>query len=278
MQTVRLMGDLGERFGEVWEVNVTSVAEIFKLIGCNTVGLQQYLVDCAESGVDFTVQQGEDFYGNDEFTLNNALGSEDIIIAPVPAGDKKALTKILAAILIVVVMYLSFGSWGAMANALAGKGVSGFVQFATWTGLSMAVNLAIAGITQMLAPGPEVDNPERNEAYLFNGPVNQAKEGIGIPIAYGELMVGGTAINVSLRSTPFPGGAYNFGAYNYGQEYNGNSTNTSGTQTTHTSTNDDTTGNTWQDPAGSALVYEGYEDYWGNSAGMGDDYININYA
>ena len=129
----------------------------------------------------------------------------------------------------------------------------------------------------MLAPGPEVDNPERNEAYLFNGPVNQAKEGIGIPIAYGELIVGGTAINVSLRSTPYPGGAYNFGAYNYGQEYNGNSTNTSGTQTTHTSTNDDTTGSTWQDPAGSALVYEGYEDYWGNSAGMGDDYININY-
>ncbi len=277
MQTVRLMGDLGERFGEVWEVNVTSVAEIFKLIGCNTVGLQQYLIDCAESGVDFTVQQGEDFYGNDEFTLNNALGSEDIIIAPVPAGDKKALTKILAAILIIVVMYFTMGGFSGISQALMGaKG--GFAQFAAWTGLSMSVNLAIAGITQMLAPGPEVDNPERNEAYLFNGPVNQAKEGIGIPIAYGELMVGGTAINVSLRSTPFPGGAYNFGAYNYGQEYNGNSTNTSGTQTTHTSTNDDTTGNTWQDPAGSALVYEGYEDYWGNSAGMGDDYINVNYA
>ena len=55
MQTVRLMGDLGDRFGEVWEVNVTSVAEIFKLIGCNTVGLQQYLIDCTENGVDFTV-------------------------------------------------------------------------------------------------------------------------------------------------------------------------------------------------------------------------------
>ena len=277
MQTVRLMGDLGDRFGEVWEVNVTSVAEIFKLIGCNTVGLQQYLIDCTENGIDFTVQQGEEFYGNDEFTLNNALGSEDIIIAPVPAGEKKALTKILVAILIVVALYFGFQTVFDMSLATALGGGQGFATFTAWTGLSMAVNLSIAGITQMLAPGPEVDNPERNEAYLFNGPVNQARQGIGVPIAYGELLVGGTAINVSLRSTPFPGGAYNFGAYNYGQEYNGNSTNTSGTQTTHTSTNDDTTGSTWQDPAGSALVYEGYEDYWGNSAGMGDDYININY-
>ena len=266
------MGDLGDRFGEVWEMNVTSVAEIFKLIGCNTVGLQQYLINCAESGVDFTVQQGEDFYGDDEFALNNALSSEDIIIAPVPAGEKKALTKILTAILIIVIMYVTMGGFSGISAALAGKAGSGWMTFAAWTGLSMAVNLTIAGITQMLAPGPEVDNPERNEAYLFNGPVNQAREGIGVPIAYGELLVGGTAINVSLRSSPFPGGAYNFGAFNYGQEYNGDS------QTAPTPTNDDSDGDTWKDPDGNDYVYEGYEDYWGNSTGRGDDYINANYA
>ena len=272
MQTVRLMGDLGDRFGEVWEVNVTSVAEIFKLIGCNTVGLQQYLIDCTENGIDFTVQQGEEFYGNDEFTLNNALGSEDIIIAPVPAGEKKALTKILVAILIVVALYFGFGPVFDVSLATALGGGQGFATFVAWTGLSMAVNLSISGITQMLAPGPEVDNPERNEAYLFNGPVNQARQGIGVPIAYGELLVGGTAINVSLRSSPFPGGAYNFGAFNYGQEYNGDS------QTAPTPTNDDSDGDTWKDPDGNDYVYEGYEDYWGNSTGRGDDYINANYA
>ena len=266
------MGDLGDRFGEVWEVNVTSVAEIFKLIGCNTVGLQQYLIDCTENGIDFTVQQGEEFYGNDEFTLNNALGSEDIIIAPVPAGEKKALTKILVAILIVVALYFGFGPVFDVSLATALGGGQGFATFTAWTGLSMAVNLSIAGITQMLAPGPEVDNPERNEAYLFNGPVNQARQGIGVPIAYGELLVGGTAINVSLRSSPFPGGAYNFGAFNYGQEYNGDS------QTAPTPTNDDSDGDTWKDPDGNDYVYEGYEDYWGNSTGRGDDYINANYA
>ena len=266
------MGDLGDRFGEVWEVNVTSVAEIFKLIGCNTVGLQQYLIDCTENGIDFTVQQGEEFYGNDGFTLNNALGSEDIIIAPVPAGEKKALTKILVAILIVVALYFGFPHVFDVSLATALGGGQGFATFTAWTGLSMAVNLSIAGITQMLAPGPEVDNPERNEAYLFNGPVNQARQGIGVPIAYGELLVGGTAINVSLRSSPFPGGAYNFGAFNYGQEYNGDS------QTAPTPTNDNSDGDTWKDPDGNDYVYEGYEDYWGNSTGRGDDYINANYA
>jgi hypothetical protein len=36
---------------------------------------------------------------------------------------------------------------------------------------------------------------ERGDAFLFDGPVNNAKEGIPVPLAYGQLLVGGTPIS-----------------------------------------------------------------------------------
>ena len=67
------------------------------------------------------------------------------------------------------------------------------------TGFSLALN----GAAQLLAPGPEteitVNNEEEEKAKLFNGPENVARQGIPIPLLYGELAVGGVTIQSSLN-------------------------------------------------------------------------------
>ena len=55
MTHVKLMGELGEKFGSEWQMNVKNFRDIFKLIECQTEGFKQYILDSAEKGIDFTV-------------------------------------------------------------------------------------------------------------------------------------------------------------------------------------------------------------------------------
>jgi predicted phage tail protein len=288
MQTVRLEGKLGEKFGEVWEMNITSLSEIFRLIGCQTRGFQQHMIHAAENDIEFAIQQGSDFYGEEDLLLSNNLKEDDIIITQIPAGQKSGFAKIIAAVLIVWLMVISaggaaglgsmLGGQGATGGILAGIGSQGIAQFVAWSAMGIALNLAMSGISQLLAPGPETDSRETNEAYLFDGPVNQLKQGVPVPIAYGELVVGGSPMNVSYRSSKFPSGGYNFGAWNHGQNYNGPDT-TSDAGKTQTPTPTDTDGDTWPDPTDETVYpHIGHTNDWGLGTWEADDYIETHVA
>ena len=60
MHTVTLLGDIGDKFGETWTMNVEYVKDIFKLIECQRPGFKQYLIDCHEKGVTFYIQRGDE--------------------------------------------------------------------------------------------------------------------------------------------------------------------------------------------------------------------------
>ena len=180
MQKVRLVGNISQ-FGEVWHTDCQNLRDIFKLIDCQTPGFRKYLLDAAEAGIAYEIQKGKVFIDHpEEFLLD--LGEEDIIITEVPAGAKSGPAKILAAI----VIYVLAGPAG-----LALEGTALTVAYST------AASLAIQGITQLLAPGVEGDSQETNEGYLFEGANNNISQGMPIPVAYGELRVGGAPISVS---------------------------------------------------------------------------------
>ena len=83
MQKVKLVGEIS-KFGSVWETDCSNISNIFKLIDCQTPGFRQHLVQAADSGVDFSIQRGEDFLENAEEMLLS-IGKEDIIITEIPA-------------------------------------------------------------------------------------------------------------------------------------------------------------------------------------------------
>lgn len=213
MQTVYLNGGI-EKFGKKWEVQCRTLPDIFKLIGCQTPGFREYILEAAEKGIDFQIKRGEEFIDEETFLLS--LGKDDIIITELPAGSKGGGGKILAAIAIAAFTYfviapvatgaaLSAGAGGATASAGSAFAAKALAA-ATYVGYSVAVNLALTGITELLSPGPETDGAETNEAYLFDGPVNNVKQGLPVPVAYGELIVGGAVISSSFSLTPFSNG------------------------------------------------------------------------
>ena len=72
-------------------------------------------------------------------------------------------------------------------------------SLATMAADNIAASLAMAGINQMMMPGPEIDK-ETPDNYLFNGNSEHIKEGLPIPICYGEMMVGGGLINQTMTT------------------------------------------------------------------------------
>tara|TARA_R100000951_G_scaffold92954_2_gene81469 strand:+ start:749 stop:1405 length:657 start_codon:yes stop_codon:yes gene_type:complete len=190
MQKVKLIGNIS-KFGGSWETDCVNIRDIFKLIECQTPGFRQHLVAAAEAGVGYEIRRGEEFLESEE-ELFLSLNDEDIIITEVPVGAKAA-GKILAAILIVALVVMNPAIFGTFAAG----GTGGLTMAGTFA-MSLAVNLAIGGISQLLAPGPETDK-KQNEGYLFNGPVNTVQQGMPIPVCYGELRIGGAPVGVSFR-------------------------------------------------------------------------------
>lgn len=214
MQTVYLNGSI-EKFGSKWETNCRDIREIFKLIECQTPGFRAHLIKAAEADVGYEIQRGSDFLETPE-EMFLSLNDEDIIITEVPSGSKSGPAKILAAIAIVVIIGatgmappkvpLAEGTsfFGAIKAAFTGQ--AGF--FAT-TGAFIATNLAMTGINQMLIPGPEVDGTTENDGYLFGGPANAIAQGMPVPLAYGQMIVGGAPISTSYQNKPINLGSFN---------------------------------------------------------------------
>jgi len=180
-RTIYLNGKMGELFGKVWKLNAATVAECMHGIDCQREGkLKKYLLDCTEKGIMFTVQRGEEFLDYDNLQMN--LAEDDLIITPVPAGSANKLGKLIAGFFLMVVgAAFLISSGGTLGWELIGGVLFGMVG-------SALVNSALA---EYMAPKKGI---ERGDAFLFDGPVNTVKEGLPVPLAYGQVLVGGATI------------------------------------------------------------------------------------
>ena len=237
MTQVKLLGELGDKFGSEWTSNSKSMRDILKLIDCQVEGFKEYLQDCHEKNIGFTIQNGEDFIDYDDLILCRL--KDTVIISPVPAGSGKGLGKILAAIAMIVIMIYNpqFFVTAAEGKAIA-DGATLFTAIeagATMNTLgyftmSIGANLALMGLVEMTAPdaGDNTSDP----SFLFNGADNSLEQGQPVPLLYGKMKIGG--VPISQQFTPnriknTNGYVYLSGDVNYfGTRYVGSSNGTIG--------------------------------------------------
>ena len=63
--------------------------------------------------------------------------------------------------------------------------------------------LVLGGIASMLAPTPPPAAGERAQNYAFNGATNTTRQGVAIPVCYGQLMVGGAVISSGIQAEDY---------------------------------------------------------------------------
>ena len=205
MNTVHLVGDIGDKFGHAWSMNVANYSELIKLIDCQTEGFKQYLINAEENGIGFVFQRADE-YINDEKELLLSLNDEDIILTAVPLGSGKGgfmatgIGKIIAGLTLVLIGWLLINV-GAPPEAVIKLG---------YNIMAMGGMLILQGVTQLLAPTSETEKKE--EGWLMSGSANTVGQGQPVPLCYGELLVPGTPITVSYSNKPFNLTYLQFGA------------------------------------------------------------------
>lgn len=211
MRNVYLEGELGAKFGAHFRMDCISAQEILKNISANRDEFKPYLVECAEKNINLDIIfDGEEL---DEEGCVTPLKDGDVTILVVPSGSKNGIGKLFAAaalFFIAVPMAGAAGLNATMPGMLPGLGQAGgfsmqyaaamkvgmtttLGKFATY----MAVNMALTGVAEMMAPDPSVDTSQPTN-YLFNGEEQHLEKGDPVPLLYGELRVPGRPISMDI--------------------------------------------------------------------------------
>jgi len=199
---IYLLGELGNRFGSEWNVGVDNVVDIFKLINCQTPDFKAFLIQCGEAGLDLSILVGDEII-DDPIELGNT-SVEDVYISLIPTGSGKGWGKILLAIIITVFAFVVLGPGGTLATGEAfGASTAAVVSGLQTAAFGIAANLAIGGVTQLLSKTPDADKAEKSGNF-FTGPQNSVKQGLPVPLLYGQLLVGGAPISFDLRAGKTP--------------------------------------------------------------------------
>ena len=211
------MGELGEKFGTDWHMATSSFRDIFKLIDCQTEGFKQYILDSSKKGVDFDILNGEEFL-EDGYSVMLEKPKDIVVITPKAAGAggfSDAFKIIVGAILIIYgpgfidSLFAESTAAAEAATVTANASGTGSQIKATeaaaqlkkvetmnavgrWGIASLGTGLAMAGVVGYMTP----ESPsEAGDSYLFDGPQNNTKQGIPVPLLYGQLIVGGAITN-----------------------------------------------------------------------------------
>jgi predicted phage tail protein len=215
MRNVYLEGELANRFGDKVTVKASTMAEIFKVLNANDPTLRKYFIDCHEKGIGFSCETQNGAMDEEDCIL--PLEADDIYLSPIPAGSKSAGAKILTA-LAIAAMFIFAPAGGALHGFLYASG--GGLTTGGMILAGIGVNLAMAGIQQMMMPDPATDK-DTPESYLFNGNQRSIGEGDPVPLLYGELRVPGRPIGFEiLNETTYygssSGGGPHGGLHNIG--------------------------------------------------------------
>ena len=235
IQTVRLLGELGQRYGvEHKYTNLRTPAEAIKLLCINHPELQRELITAHEHGIGYRVIQADTDLDYPDLRL--PIGQHDLIVAPVIAGSGGGTGTILAGVGLVAFAILTAGAGagflglGVGLTGAIGAGGSlvagGFVLGAAASTAIGAIgaSLILGGVSQLLSPQPTIGNLGSNrlgsgdslstdgpqsvtrgtdgrQSYAYTGAANTVGVGATIPVAYGEVLIGSQLLSANVDVT-----------------------------------------------------------------------------
>ena len=230
-QVVRLLGDLGERYGaEHTYYDLRTPADAVKLLCINIPELQEELIHAHEHGIGYRLIQADADLGYEDLHL--PIGSNDLILTPVivGSGGGGGVGQILAGVGLVAVSILTAGAGLGFLGLGAGLTAGAFTlgSAASVAIGAIGTSLILGGVSQMLSPQPVVPNvgglgganrlssgdsistdgpqsitrgTDGRQSYAYTGAANTVGVGATIPVAYGEVLIGSHLLSANVDVT-----------------------------------------------------------------------------
>lgn len=178
LRKIKLYGALAKFIGKrVLHADVATAAEAVRFLVANWPELERHMAD----------QHYRVSVGSYDLTLNelhDPAGQQEIKIVPVLAGAG-AVGRIIAGVALVAV--------GLFVPGIGALGVSLLV--------GVGASLALGGVAQLLTPTPKIntkDDQDPRKTYSFSGIQNTSRQGLPVPIVYGETIVGSVVISTGI--------------------------------------------------------------------------------
>lgn len=191
LREIRVYGRLAKFLGRrVFKAEVTSAAEAVRFLVANFPQLEKHMVDqyyrVSVGNYDLTVNE-----------LHDPAGQQQIKIIPVLAGAG-AVGRIIAGVALLAVGFFVPGIGALGVQILIGVGAS----------------LVLGGVAQLLTPVPQTIAPgssgtdtqkDPRKSYSFSGIQNVSRQGLPVPIVYGETLVGSVVISAGIDTVQVTG-------------------------------------------------------------------------
>jgi predicted phage tail protein len=200
LREVKLYGELAEKYGKNWKFNINSPQEAIKAMCANNPSFREFLASSESRGIGYKIKVGKS-YIKDLDEIGHPSGRQEIKIIPVILGAKKGWAMIIIGMILLGAVFMSGGGFEAM-EMLGGLEEVMFIGSGTGSMGALAMNLGgvlvLGGIASLLAPIPKPETKDEPTNYGFGGPVNTTNQGNAVPIAYGQLLVGGAVISAGI--------------------------------------------------------------------------------
>ena len=184
LRKIKLYGKLAKFVGHrILEADVATAAEAVRFLVANWPELERHMAD-----QHYRVSVGT--YDLDLEELHDPAGQQEIKIVPVMAGAG-ATARIIAGIALVAFSLLLPGVGAAIGGALMTK--IGLIGGA----------LILGGVAQLLTPVPQMPtgantDQDPRKSYSFSGIQQTSRQGVPVPIVYGETLVGSVVISAGI--------------------------------------------------------------------------------
>jgi predicted phage tail protein len=191
MVEVKLLGELGRRFGRKHRFMAHSARDIFSALSNQLEGFKEYFRDAHEKGIAFRLVDDD----ADGMSYENVvMGCRRLIVAPIISGSG-AVGRILLGVALIALAFVPFG--GAFAGFAAGK-------FALGSGFlfSIGTSLALTGVAQLLTPTPDaVKETDRKDSFLIDRATDLTVQGQPVPLLIGKYLAASPLIISSALTT-----------------------------------------------------------------------------
>ena len=183
MRTIRLYGRLAKFLKRrVFHAEVSSAAEAVRFLVTNFPQLEKHM---AEQYYRVSV----DNYDLDKDELHHPAGAE-IKIIPVVAGAGNVGRIILGALLLVASIFIP------ASTVFLGIGIKGALGL-------VGAQLVLGGVAGLLSPVPRIPqgantDQDPRKSYSFSGIQQTSRQGVPVPIVYGETIVGSVVVSAGI--------------------------------------------------------------------------------
>ncbi len=173
---IKLLGKLGQTFGREYEFDINTPQDAIKALSANFPDFITYLQNSENNNIGYRFLTGD--CPLEESELCDPISADrPLIIAPTIYGSG-AIGRIIAGVALIGLAFLVPG--GILGIGATNLGLIGGA-------------LLLGGIASLLAGTPRSN--ASTASFNFDGAINTTRQGVSVPLAYGELIIGSVVIS-----------------------------------------------------------------------------------